>query len=55
MEYIFPLPRNVFPREGTGGKTDFIFREKVSLSAVVRKNLSVSRVDSARKLDSPSV
>ena len=37
MEYIFPLPRNAFPREGTGVKTDFFFREKVSLSAVVGK------------------
>ena len=36
-EYIFPLPRNAFPREGTGVKTDFFFREKVSLSAVVGK------------------
>ena len=37
QEYIFPLPRNAFPREGTGVNTDFIFREKVSLSAVVGK------------------
>ena len=37
IEYIFPLPRNAFPREGTGVKTDFFFREKVSLSAVVGK------------------
>ena len=37
MLYIFPLPRNAFPREGTGVKTDFFFREKVSLSAVVGK------------------
>ena len=37
VEYIFPLPRNAFPREGTGVKTDFFFREKVSLSAVVGK------------------
>ena len=37
QEYIFPLPRNAFPREGTGVKTDFFFREKVSLSAVVGK------------------
>ena len=37
LEYIFPLPRNAFPREGTGVKTDFFFREKVSLSAVVGK------------------
>ena len=29
-EYIFPLPRNAFPREGTGVKTDFF-------SAVVGK------------------
>ena len=36
-EYIFPLPRNAFPREGTGVKTDFFFREKVSLSTVVGK------------------
>ena len=36
-EYIFPLPTNAFSREGMGVKTDFIFREKVSLSAVVRK------------------
>ena len=36
-EYIFPLPRNAFPREGTGVKTDLIFCKKVSLSAVVRK------------------
>ena len=28
QEYIFPLPRNAFPREGTGVKTDFIFRKK---------------------------
>ena len=44
-------------------KTDFFFREKVSLSAVVgkkdgcltdRSNPSVARVDSAGKLDSPS-
>ena len=60
--YIFPLPRNAFPREGTGVKTDFFFREKVSLSAVVGKkdgcltdqSPSVARVDSAGKLDSPS-
>ena len=37
VRYIFPLPRNAFPREGTGVKTDFFFREKVSLSAVVGK------------------
>ena len=37
MEYIFPLPRNAFSREGTGVKTDFIFHEKVLLSAVVGK------------------
>ena len=36
-EYIFPLRRNVFPREGAGVTTDFFFREKVSLSAVVGK------------------
>ena len=36
-EYIFPLPRNAFPREGMGVKTVFIFHEKVSLSAVVGK------------------
>ena len=24
-KYIFPLPRNAFPREGTGVKTDFFF------------------------------
>ena len=45
-------------------KTDFFFREKVSLSAVVGKKdgcltdrsscLPVARVDSAGKLDSPS-
>ena len=38
-EYIFPLPRNAFPREGTGVKAIF-FREKVSLSAVVGKKVS---------------
>jgi hypothetical protein len=37
MEYIFPLPRNAFPREGTGVKPDFYFRGIVSLSAVVGK------------------
>ena len=36
-EYIFPLPRRAFPREGMGVKTDFFFCEKVSLSAVVGK------------------
>ena len=36
-EYIFPLPRNAFTREGTGVKIDFFFREKVSLSPVVGK------------------
>ena len=36
-EYIFPLPRNAFPREGTGVKTDFFLRERVSLSAVIGK------------------
>ena len=51
-EYIFPLPRNTFPREGTGVKTNFIFCEKVSLSAVVGKK--DAWVDSAGKLDSPS-
>ena len=38
-EYIFPLPRNTFPREGTGVKTNFIFCEKVSLSTVVGKKV----------------
>ena len=27
-EYIFPLPRNAFPREGTGVKTDFFSARK---------------------------
>ena len=36
-KYIFPLPRNAFPREGTGVKTDFFFCEKVSLLAVIGK------------------
>ena len=40
LEYIFPLPRYAFSREGTGVKTDFFFREKVSLSAVVGKKNS---------------
>ena len=64
-EYIFPLPRNTFPREGTGVKTNFIFCEKVSLSTVVGKRDGCltrrssctpkrRRVDSAGKLDSPS-
>ena len=34
-------------------KTDFIFHEKVSLSTVVGKNLSVARVESAGKLVPP--
>ena len=25
LEYIFPLPRNAFPREGMGVKTNFFF------------------------------
>ena len=36
-EYIFPLPKNAFTKEGTGVKTDFIFREKVSPYGVVGK------------------
>ena len=28
VEYIFPLPRNAFPREGTGVKTDFFSARK---------------------------
>ena len=36
-EYIFPRPRKVSPRDGTEVKTCFIWREKVSFSAVVEK------------------
>ena len=37
MEYIFPRPRKVSPRDGTEVKTCFICRGKVSFSAVVEK------------------
>ena len=37
LEYIFPRPRKVSPRDGTEVKTCFICRGKVSFSAVVEK------------------
>ena len=37
LEYIFPQPRKVSPRDGTEVKTCFICRGKVSFSAVVEK------------------
>ena len=53
VEYIFPLPRNAFPREVTGVKTDFFFREKVLLSEIVGKKDRVEQLSNrAERLSS---
>lgn len=63
MEYIFPLPWNVFHREGTGVKTDFFpqenftfrsRREEGRLSNSPEQLSTRARVDTAGKLDSSS-
>ena len=53
MNYIFPRPRKVCPRDRTEVKTDFFFREKVLLSEIVGKKDRVEQLSNrAERLSS---